>query len=501
MNKAFGLICAIVILAAGQAFAAKVTDVELSWQDGFTVARLDVQGAVRFSHQTEEAKDGKPYRVIVDVLSATHQLGQKNFFELPPCPVTKIRTSQYAVEPEQVVRVVFDMNRECVYQIKSDDKGITVSFNDAGGKSFASWSSSSWIAAQQTKAAAPVIAQTPAQPTAKAAEPAPTQKSTQQNQAINSDRLASLEGQSAPVQPTKAAPAPTVKAAPVQDKPAPAPTVPAQASTPATTPSTETVPAEKKVSVPAVAKPDTITSDVPRKPDLKVEPPQPMITADGNEKPAIAAKPLPQPTAQKPTVTAPVAQAAPVTKPSTVTSPTPAPVPVQKPQTSPAPSTTPADEPIDEAVEDAEPEDLEPALEQGPGDQQERPTARFRRSSTSPAKMKGTMVAEFPTRLVIKYDDGARRDPFATLIDETKQYNNPIERRIPNVEGIRLVGVIESETGNSALFEDKDGYGYILREGDKIQKGYCLRIQPDRVFFQIFEYGWSRTVALNLESE
>ena len=130
---------------------------------------------------------------------------------------------------------------------------------------------------------------------------------------------------------------------------------------------------------------------------------------------------------------------------------------------------------------------------------QRQSTSRFRRSPSRP-KVKGTMVAEFPKRLVIKYRPGSRRDPFETLINEAKRYDNPIEQRVPNVEGLRLVGVIESRAGaNRALFEDGDGYGYILKSGDKVRNGYVLRVESDRVFFQIFEYGWSRTVALKIE--
>ncbi|MFQ5453079.1 MAG: hypothetical protein ACE5D6_02705, partial [Candidatus Zixiibacteriota bacterium] len=128
-------------------------------------------------------------------------------------------------------------------------------------------------------------------------------------------------------------------------------------------------------------------------------------------------------------------------------------------------------------------------------------TSRFRRSPLASKKIKGTMVAEFPRRLVIKYKTKSYRDPFETLINESKTYNSPIEKKVPNVEGLKLVGIIESiSKDNRALFEDNDGYGYILKTGDKVQKGYVLRVENDRVYFQIFEYGWSRTVALNLES-
>jgi hypothetical protein len=39
----------------------------------------------------------------------------------------------------------------------------------------------------------------------------------------------------------------------------------------------------------------------------------------------------------------------------------------------------------------------------------------------------------------------------------------------------------------------------MLQSGDKVQKGYVLRVERDRVYFQIFEYGWSRTIALAIE--
>ena len=133
--------------------------------------------------------------------------------------------------------------------------------------------------------------------------------------------------------------------------------------------------------------------------------------------------------------------------------------------------------------------------------QDKKATSRFRRSPVKSKKIKGTMVAEFPKRLVIKYKAKRYRDPFETLINENKNYNNPVERRVPNVEGLKLVGVIDSEgEGNRALFEDNTGYGYILKTGDKVRKGYVLRVDTDRVYFQIFEYGWSRTVSLTLES-
>jgi hypothetical protein len=130
-----------------------------------------------------------------------------------------------------------------------------------------------------------------------------------------------------------------------------------------------------------------------------------------------------------------------------------------------------------------------------------RQTARFRRTATASARMKSSLVAEFPQRLVIKYENMGYRDPFATLIDDTRTYDTPIEKRLANVEGLRLVGILENSTGdNRALFQDKRNFSYMLKAGDKVEKGYVLRVESDKVYFQVFEYGWSRTVALTFDN-
>ena len=98
------------------------------------------------------------------------------------------------------------------------------------------------------------------------------------------------------------------------------------------------------------------------------------------------------------------------------------------------------------------------------------------------------MVAQFPTRLVVKYRSRINRDPFKPLIIETIDHDGPIVSKVPNVEGLKLVGIIESDGGsNRALLEDKIGISYILKTGDKVKYGYVLRVENDKVYFQIFE--------------
>jgi Tfp pilus assembly protein PilP len=66
---------------------------------------------------------------------------------------------------------------------------------------------------------------------------------------------------------------------------------------------------------------------------------------------------------------------------------------------------------------------------------------------------------------------------------------------------LRLVGVLKAPDGSAALLEDFEGYGYILKDGDQVKNGYVVQIGQDKIIFQIKEYGWSRTIALRLETE
>ena len=43
--------------------------------------------------------------------------------------------------------------------------------------------------------------------------------------------------------------------------------------------------------------------------------------------------------------------------------------------------------------------------------------------------------------------------------------------------------------------------GYILRAGDRVKNGYVAQIDKNAVYFQLNEYGWSRTVVKHMENE
>ena len=144
MRSFLTILCAVTLLTATPTYASKVKSIELDKANGFTVAKINVKGKVRFTHQTEIAKDGKPFRIIVDILSATHDLSAKTYEQLPDCRITGIRTSQYSVKPEKIVRIVLDMKGESTYRIESQNNSVFLFIHDKESKPFASWSSDSY---------------------------------------------------------------------------------------------------------------------------------------------------------------------------------------------------------------------------------------------------------------------------------------------------------------------------------------------------------------------
>jgi len=70
---------------------------------------------------------------------------------------------------------------------------------------------------------------------------------------------------------------------------------------------------------------------------------------------------------------------------------------------------------------------------------------------------------------------------------------------LPVLENLKLVGILEDIDGNRALLEDSEGNGYILMPNDKVKNGYLVSVTKNKAIFQVTEYGWTRTVALELK--
>ena len=494
MRSFFTILFAATLLAAGSANSSKVINIKLDHIEGFTVTNISVDGPVRFTHQTEIAKDGRPFRIIVDILSATHNLSAKTFENLPDCRVTGIRSSQFSVKPEKIVRIVLDMKGESTYRIESRNNAVFLFIHDKDSKPFTTWSSDSY------KKSAPAKKPAVAAKLSSAKEKPDTSsfaKIASINKALDDDRKSSLESAeskpfiyprrepSSAKKPSSEISVPKVKQ-PSTTKKMYSPVID---DAPQAKTSTQNLAAanKKPVTKKLAAKPSSLTKPTGNSvPSTKKET---IKTAKVTRKPSTAVS---KPAQSKPTQAKQIKS-----KTGSKLKKTGLPLSPNKAKAGKLAKNTNAKKSSANKKKSNKPATVAKTDKKATKSS----TARFRRSPAQSRKIKGTMVAEFPKRLVIKYKGKRYRDPFETLINETRISNSLVEKRVPNVEGLKLVGVLEAAgESNRALFEDKDGFGYILSAGDKVQKGYVLRVDMEKVYFQIFEYGWSRTVALNMDS-
>ncbi|HHI02504.1 MAG: hypothetical protein DRP51_00195 [Candidatus Zixiibacteriota bacterium] len=467
----------ILLLAALAVSAddAKVSRLGLSPQSGETVLRIDVSGPFQFVHETAEAKDGKPFRLVIDIFPAIHDLSQKDFFDLPKTMISSIRTSQYSVKPEKVVRIVCDLDQTAMYRVEKKGSSVYLYLPDKKSGSFTSWSSPLKITrpAKAPVTVADVSTQKKDKPVKKVVKKKVVKKVktatspsagtpekakvtlAKHYQAKSSDFIDHDKFLSTQSKPKKAQP--VVSVAGADSEPAKKATAPKKV---VVKKSGQPKPLVKsKSTVTTVAAPPK--EKVAKKAIVKVDLPKPEPKSD---------QPVQEYTMLKKTAPASKKTKVETAKTSSV---------VKKPA---AKSNEVATTKVKETEESK---------------RKQKPTSRFRRKPTFPTKLKGTIVAEFPTRIVMKYRPGTGRDPFKNLLTDAKGNNSPIQKKIPDVETAKLVGILESSDGKKrALLEDHDGYGYILKSGDKVKKGYVGKIYSDKAYFKLFEYGWSRTVAL-----
>ena len=110
----------------------------------------------------------------------------------------------------------------------------------------------------------------------------------------------------------------------------------------------------------------------------------------------------------------------------------------------------------------------------------------------------GTFMQVSPSRKVIRYHSEGRRDPFSPLTGRDRYASGKKRRAVPAAEQLRLVGVMRSLAGNKAILEDGEGNGYVLAPGDRVRNGYLVSVSESKVLFQVTEYGWTKTVAMEL---
>lgn len=557
-------IACLILTAMTMAGTYKISNLELTHEKDFTVLTIPGTVGMQVSHQSVVAKDGKPNRIVIDCLNARHNLSVKKFGNLPKTVITGIRTAQYATQPEEVVRVVLDLKKESIYRIESTNGVVKVFVSDPDARPFAQWNSPvatppSTVPTPVKKETVKVVAvpkktviTTTSVTPKKVSQPVMMAKVTEPEEVKDSYKkpipvqFKSNYGPSRPVVSKPVEKLAQVKKSnpPVTKK---STIVAAQKETPKVTPlkvaqksqaekvstkkqtvtskrtpvvkSTTTVLAQKQVQAKPKVKKPVVKSKPTTSTIAQVEPPKKSkkiskkkskptidLAAQAQKKGLLfsstkAEVSIPAPGIVPPGSATPkkdVHKPTPNISADKVVAQKPKPAGASQPKQSKVTKTTPPpvkkSEPVVVASVDKSSDKLVSVRNKA---------SKYRRDAAKNSRMRQAQVVQFPQRLVIKYNTGSLRDPFATLIDIAKNAGGGIEvNRIPNIEVLSLVGIIEAPNRKgAALMEDHEGIGYILKPGDRVRNGYVAQVDKKAVYFHINEYGWTRTVAKYIDEK
>jgi hypothetical protein len=487
-----------LLLAAGAAqsllASSYIDNISLRKQGQYIELTVYADSNFTFSHFIEEAKAGKPYRIVLDLDDCLHKLPQFNFRELPAGVITAIRTSQYKINPDKVVRIVADLSRPVTYLVKQTEGRVTLVIAAPGEKEFPFWCAQPLSEEDKIELALNQTGQnisTP--PQTVSAHPEMEKKATAENKfdfpkpAVETkaaepkpSEVASTR-QTKGEQPPKQMPAETIWPAPADS----------QALKAKLAQVFEKKPADGKAQLPADAKSKAQLSQP--KADLNAQANAPAVP------PILAQKPADE--KLKNTEDLPAPQ-----KPERGDEPQLE--SVKKKEFSDSQVMTP---PSSDTMEETLPAPVIPKPEGEPHQDQPGtsdslkgpapwlPENEFRINPNQPTKAAGTLAAALPKREVVNYRSLGRRDPFMPLV--SRAISGYKSGELPDIEALRLVGVLQGLNTSLALLEDLEGYGYILQDGDPVKNGYVIQIFEDKILFQINEYGWSRSVALSLDTE
>jgi hypothetical protein len=449
---------------------SKVINLSLEKKGDFTYLTIYADSAFEFSHSVEPPKEGKPDRLIIDCYNVTHQLSRNNFKELPSKTITAIRTSQYQEVPQKVTRIVLDLKKPVVYKVVPEEEKnkITIAISTPNDEAFSLWSTNSPRIAVTPmmieEAKSPEYSEIPVENVPQIAQKTQSgPKSDLTTKTISEEKpketkktelLKNVESRKTAVESQST----------IEEKPKP----------------TEAEKIVEQKNLAKAEKPREIALPKIKEEKLsyeqKVKAEKPKTTEEKKINKAEISF------SERKTATPVAAQ--PKSKTANIEKPTPkiegkaVPAPEEKTPTTSVPVKR-------EKVEEPE---------------EEIPTAEMSADTTDTLVQEGKVkLGTIPQRKVLSYESDGRRDPFVPLT--TKVSFEFGETPIPNVENLQMVGVLEDDSGIRALLEDDQGYGYIMMVGDKVKNGQVVLVAKDKIIFQIKEYGWIRTVTLELSTE
>jgi hypothetical protein len=499
------LISSYLTIATNLAWGScRIMNISLKKEGNFTKVAIYGNEPFEFSHSTEKAKGGKPFRVIIDCKDAIFDLPQRDFREgLPPGSITAIRTSQFQAVPERIVRVVLDLKGPVVYQVgeKESENEANISILTAKDPDFPMW-----VAVLEEK----------------------------------KDRNISLE--------KKQVQAPSVE--PLFRKDQSSEKDQALLPVPEMAPGSKATAEEKaeswvkeKAYRRTVSYADTgegvlsgekrISRVEAKKSTLPVEEKQVQLSKAQSAVDQMESKGVDQRRTPKEISSAPTERALEPTprtivekkETSSVSSPESKPglsklsSPQEKistspmvwgpfPKDQPSPAEMSEEEKMSEVAVGTKAEvapEIPGSIKKGIGmilgpepasAQEAESSAESLMIIQTSGESKLELVSQ---RKMIHYNPQTRRDPFLPVME--RQEMSFGEAPIPLFENLRLVGILKDRGGNRALLEDEVGFGYILMGGDRIKNGYVIRVEDDRAVFHVEEYGGYQIMVLELDEE
>ncbi|HKZ22206.1 MAG TPA: hypothetical protein VJ165_03280 [candidate division Zixibacteria bacterium] len=450
------LIIVILAISGSNIFGAVlVSDISLEKRGDSTLVTIMANNPFQFNSSSVPAKEGRPFRILIDCKDALHNLPKYDFRSLPSGIVTSIRTSQYQTDPNRVVRIVLDVAKTVNYDIHTSDNSLVITLVSMGEPDFERWSAEGVTApvtagVEKTEPVSPEV--TPEQSTVSASPestvPQEPTETTTTEEATSSTEIAETPEQ-------------TVASA--------------EGETPTEPTSTEPV-----VTEAVSPEPSSTFTEVPS--------PETMVGSD-TEPSSVASEVV--------DTTAPVTDATPTEETKTEVTETPSipTEPSQKAVVKKEPKKSPV---VEEHKSEATTESKVAGKDtQLPTITEEEGTPIVKVMPSQIQEKALQSLETFPKRKMIQYRSLGKRDPFSPLVGD-KKVTEFGQAPIPSIENLKLVGVLQDLQGNKALLEDNRGYGYIMEPGDRVKNGTVILVDEDRVVFQIQEYGWSRNVALDL---
>ena len=96
------------------------------------------------------------------------------------------------------------------------------------------------------------------------------------------------------------------------------------------------------------------------------------------------------------------------------------------------------------------------------------------------------------------YQSYGKEDAFKVLV--TGEFEQITAADLVDMNSAQLVGVMWGQDDRFALVEDGEGFGYILRVGDRVRNGRVVSIRKNSLTARVTLYGITNQVVLKLEN-